>query len=858
MKEIGSGPATIVFTDIEGSTSLWDSNATQMSTAHRAHNEILTDVLKANGGTIVKDKGDGFIAVFVDPSAAVRAAADIQRRLSHHDWPEAVGQLRVRVAVNTGLVEERGNDYYGPAMNLAARLEALANGGQILVSEATHVLTDGLLPADLTLRDLGRQRLRGVDRLERVYQVVGEGLEDDFAPLRAAVARGRRLPSFDNTFIGRESEVEDVGRLLQDGARVLTILGPGGIGKTRLAVESAASFADSIERDVFFADLSPLSSSDQVAEAVADSMGVHTEGSVPVLTLVAERVDAPTLLVVDNVEHVIDASVDLAGLLEDAPLLRLLATSRQPLGVRGEQVYRLDPLTVASNGAMSPAVELFYDRAASQGAHLTNADRPAVESLCRRLDGLPLAIELVAPRARLVGVSELEGMLAEVLSSPGSGPAYLPERHRTIRSAIDWSLQSLTTSQRSLFARLAALPAGANLEILESVCGFGLEGPLLENLAVLVDNSLVKSTPGMPGGTRFSQLALLREYGTEVLRESGDEKIVLDRLIDHFLDSASTIARRLQEGSGEAELVADHANLLAAMEASASLGRVDDMAEACLRMWVYWFRGDRIGPAVEWVHRVDHETSSPYLDWLAGFFAFQAGDFETLASKMSAARQGFEDNGDRLGLALARTFGAMAVDDPNVGYSMLDAAHEYFRESNDLTGQLIGPLFQSTIDFQAGDTESALRRREEGLEAARGIGLPELEAWMYWNLAWSYYEFERYEDALDSLARSFEFMATDAYQEGVAASVEGIALLAIRAGLAQKGVRLLGAAQTIYDRIGTVTWFEAATHVAAATSELKGKVGEEQYGQWFEDGRQLGISETVDLTYLVLSELGSG
>lgn len=858
MSEIVGGPATIVFTDIEGSTSLWDSDAEQMRTAHQAHNEILIEVLEGCQGKIVKDKGDGFIAVFVDPSQAVLAATDIQRRISGHSWPPAIGELKVRVAVNTGLVESRGDDFYGPAMNLTARLEALTNGGQILVSEATRALTEGRLPAGLTLRDLGRQRLRGVDRMEQVYQVVGEGLEDDFPPLRAAMARGRRLPSFDNTFVGRESEIEEVGRLLQDGSRVLTILGPGGIGKTRLAVETASGLAESHLEDVFFADLSPLSSSDQVAETVAEALGVHAEGNVAVLSLVAERVDTPTLLVVDNIEHVIEASSELAGLLADAPLLRLLATSRQPLGIRGEHVYRLDPLAVVSNGKVSPAVELFYDRATSQGAHLTEADRPVVESLCRRLDGLPLAIELVAPRTRLVGVGELEDMLGDLLGSPGSGPAYMPERHRTIRAAIDWSMQSLTASQRTLFSRLAVLPAGANLEMLEKVCGHGLDGPLFENLAVLVDNSLVTSTPGLPGGTRFGQLALLREYGLEMLRDSGEGELTFNRLVDYYLEQAPHHASRLERGSGDAELSTDHANLMAAMEGSIEVGRVEDMARANLGVWVYWFRGDRIGPAVDWVGRAEQTTSSPYLDWLAGFFAFQTGDFEKLGVRMAAARSGFTDNGDEHGLALARMFGAMAVDDPAAGYEMLEAANQYFTESHDLVGRLIGPLFQSIIDFQTGDIESSLRRREEGLEASKGTALPELEAWMYWNLALSYYGVGRHDEALDALVRSFEYMAGDAYQEGVASSVEGIALLAIRAGVVEKAVQLLGAAQTIFDRIGTVTWFEAAIHVEAGITELKDKVGDDQYERWFEAGRQLSFSETVDLTYLVLSEMGAG
>ena len=856
MGENVAGPTTILFTDIEGSTSRWDKDENQMRTAHQAHNDLLTEVLTAGGGRIVKDKGDGFITVFVDPSQAILAAAEVQRRIGSHDWPDAIGELRVRVAVHTGLVESRGDDLYGSAMNLTARLEALANGGQILVSEATRALTDGRLPDGLTLRDLGRQRLRGVDRLEQVYQVVGEGLADDFPPLRAAVARGRQLPSFDSSFVGRDAEVEEVGRLLQNGSRVVTILGPGGIGKTRLAVEAANVLSQAIDGDVFFADLSQVSSSDQVAEAISEALGVHAEGSAAVLTLIKERIEAPTLLVVDNFEHVMEASPDLVGLLADTPPLRLLVTSRQPLGVRGEHLYRLDPLVVSSGDGVSPAVELFYDRATSQGAHLTEADKPTVESLCRRLDGLPLAIELVAPRTRLVGVDELEGMLGDLLGSSASGPAYLPERHRTIRAAIDWSMESLSDSQRILFARLATLPAGANLEMLEEVCGQDLDGSLLENLAVLVDNSLVTSTPGLPGGTRFGQLALLREYGLEMLRESDDRSSTLHRLIDHYLAKAPEHAVRIEEGSGEAELSTDHANRLTAMEAGIELGRVEDMAKATLIVWVYWFRGDRIGPAVDWVQRAEQTTSSRYLDWLAGFFAFQTGDFETFGLRMMSALDRFAANDDELGLAISRMFGALAVEDLMAGYEMLDGAREYFARSDDQIGLLMVPLFQSMVDYRAGDLEASLRRREEGLAASKGLSFPDFEAWMHWNLAWSYYAAGRYEEARESLVNSFEYMAGDAYQEGVASSAQGIALLALKAGIVEKAVQILGASQAIFDRIGTVTWFEAAIHLEAGIAEVKGQVGDERYDEWFASGSELGFSETVDLTYLVLSEMG--
>ena len=856
MTDAPSGPVTILFSDIESSTSLWDRDPDAMAEAHSRHNEILTSIFDAHGGQVLKDKGDGFIVIFGNPVRALEAAAAAQRDLNDEPWPEQLGPLRVRMGINTGIVEPRGGDYYGPQVNRTARLEDLAHGGQVLVSDATRALVSGQLRDGLELADLGPQALRGFGEPERVFQLVGEGLREDFPALRG-VARGSGLPSFANSFVGRDSQLGDIVELIKGGARLVTLLGPGGIGKTRLAVEAARELEAEMPGGAHFADLAPLPTADRVGVTVAESVGVHSEGNADVLSLVTDLITSPTLVVIDNFEHVIEASTSIGALLSNTPEISVIATSRQPLSIRDERVYRLSPLDVASNGRPSPAVELFYERAAAQGAHLSDEDRPTVESICAKLDGLPLAIELVAPRARLLSVDELEVMLSKSLDTLGSGAADLPERHRTIRHAIDWSLEALTGDQRQLFMRISCLPAGGTMEMIEFVCGQGLSGTVFDHLATLVDNSLVNSVTGLPGGTRFKQLALLREYGLELLRDSGDYETTMDRLIDYYVDRSDTLRRRLQvDSKADSEVMADHANLLAAMDWSLESGSAERMGAVLSAMWIYWFRGDRVADATDWVEKAHAQTQDPHITWLSGFFAFQTGDFARLAERMPVAYEGFRELGDEHGQALALTFQAAGERDPDKAHEMVDEALEVFDESEPV-GRFVAIIFKSVVDFMVGDMETSLRRREEAMKLSDGLEMPELVAWMHWNLAWSYYGTGRYGEAAARFQQAFEYMAAENYQEGVASSAVGAGLCDLQAGRYERGLRLFGAADATFDRIGTVIWPEAAVHLEAASERVKQEAGEPFFDEHYSAGRKLSFVETIDLTAEALNELTS-
>ena len=852
---LSKGPVTLLFSDIEGSTGLWDSNEQAMREAHAQHHRILTDTFNDFEGIVVKDTGDGFMVVFDDPTRGVEAAAASQKALHEAEWPETIDALKVRMGMSTGVVEHRGADFYGQDANRASRLEALGSGGQVLLSESTRALVMSHLPDEIKLRDLGMHLLRGMSREEKVYQLVISGVPDQFAPLKSESTRGRPLPTFNSSFVGRSSEIGAISGLVEGGTRVVTLLGPGGIGKTRLAVETARCLEDAMAGGAFFADLAPVGSPEEVGPAFAEAVGIHPEGNADVFGLVAEGISETTLVVMDNFDHLIEAGPSVAGVVAANPNLTLITTSRTPLGIRGEQIYQIEPLDVASNGALSPAVQLFYDRARSHGAQLDEADIDVVSSICRRVDALPLAIELVAARTRFLSVTEIERMLEGSLDALGSGSADAPERHQTIRNTIDWSLRTVTDDQRTLFARLSTLPAGASLVMLEQVCGVGLEGSALDHVAALVDNSLVSAVTDLPGGTRFRQLALLREYGAEILEAAGETGQTLDRLIDYYVSAAPELRRGLETGAAtEHKLVVDHGNLTAALQRSLDASRVDEMADVLMDLWIYWFNGDRVATVVEWLEHAASESNSPKVDWLVGFMAFQVGDFPTMVERMTRALELFSKADDARGLALTRVFLASGLEDPAESRELLDKAYLAFEELGDPVGRFLALLTQSVIDFFVGDYESCLRRRETAWSAVKEVNHQVLEAWLNWNIGLAYMSLGRLDEAATAFEPAFEYMANDGYQEGTASCGECIGALDIKADRFERGVKLIAASRSIFDRLGIASWVEAASHVDAALETAKENLAESEFNRVWAEGQDLKLVETIDLARRALSE----
>jgi class 3 adenylate cyclase/predicted ATPase len=845
---------TFLFTDIQDSSQLWDREAEAMSEAHRRHNHILQEAIEGHGGSIVKDRGDGFMAVFDDPVGALIAAADSQRRLAAADWSNLGQPLRVRIGIHTGSAELRNGDYYGSDVNIAARLEGLAHGGQVLVSEATNALTSRTLHEGLSTHELGRQRLKGIGQPEMVYQLVITGLDSEFPPLSGG-AVGEPLPEYGGTLFGREVDIENVIGLCQEGSRLVTLLGPGGIGKTRLAVEAARRLTT--QASTYFADMAPIQATSEIGPTFADALGIHVEGTVDPFDLVADRISEPTVAVIDNLEHLSEVGRSISRLLAQCPSISLIATSRSPLRIRDETVVPVSPLTTGANGS-SAAVDLFYERAEAQGVQLTESDLPSVRSLCERVDGLPLAIELVAAQTRLLGVAEIDEMLQVSLDALGRGGDDRPDRHRTIRDTIEWSLGALDERQRSIFTQLSAFPAGPTLDQLGFVRGES-PGELLGDLAALTDNSLVSPHTGLAGGTRFRQLALLREYGVELATKSGESDELMGKLVDYYLARAKDLqSGLLSHNVTSRELANDHANLVAAMQWSLSHGRAEEMADFLADIWIYWFNGDRTETVADFIRAADGLVSTPKLHWLAGFvLGFQLGDFEAAAVRMLEAENGFAETEDTYWVAMSRLWRGTAEPDLEVGRELLESAYQELAGHPEHPAiQPLALLFMSMADVRAGDLDTALERRHEASDLARATGHLELKAWLPWNIAVTLLFMDRFEEARAQLPEAFEFMVDDGYQEGIASFAHVVGVIAVLEGSLETGLEIIGASNAVMDRIGVATWGEAAILLEKAVAVAEEELGEQNVASILESSRETRLVDLVDTVRGVLADAG--
>ena len=539
-----AGLVTFLFTDIEGSSRLWETDADRMRPALARHDALVRGNVERHRGTVVKMLGDGVHAAFDDPADAVAAIVDLQLAMAEPP-PEGALALRVRSGLNCGAVERRDGDFFGSAVNRAARIMSVAHGGQVLLSQSVVALVAERLPPSVTLRDLGLVRLRDLTSPEHVFQILHPKLRHDFPALRSLEATPNNLPQQVTTLVGRERELAEVKRLLTT-TRLLTLIGAGGIGKTRLALHTAAEVMDEYANGVWFVDLAPLSDARLVPQTVATALGVAEEpGTTYTEALVHFAKDKRLLIVLDNCEHVLSACADLAShLLRAGAQLRILAASREPLRVSGETTYPVPALAVPDARAQATpdllrhyeASRLFVDRATAANAnfHATAANARAIVDICRRLDGIPLAIELAAARVRALTVEAIDARLSDRFRLLSGGDQTALPRQQTLRALIDWSFDLLTEQERILLARLSVFAGGCTLEAAEAVGAGGAlaEADVLDLLTHLVDKSLVAMDAD---GARYRLLESVREYAREKRDASGEGPEVRSRHLEYYV-----------------------------------------------------------------------------------------------------------------------------------------------------------------------------------------------------------------------------------------------------------------------------------------------------------------------------------
>ena len=571
-----SAVTTFLFTDIEGSTRLWEQEPSRMPPALARHDALAQAAVGRHRGVVVKMIGDGMHAAFDDPLDAVLAILELQRALADPAATEGL-PLHIRAGLHAGVVERRDNDYFGTAVNRAARIMGSAHGGQVLVSGTVAGLVASRLPAAVALRDLGAVRLRDLAGAEHVFQLLHQELRADFPALRSLAATPNNLPQQMTTFVGREREIADLCALLGT-ARLLTLTGMGGLGKTRLALEVAVRALEDHADGVWFVELASLSDPARVPQAVASALGVSEEGARSVMDSLLQFVaDRSLLVVLDNCEHLVGACAELATrLLQAGAGVRVLATSRENLHVRGETTYPVPALSVPeAGGEMAPeamvhcdAVRLFVDRAlAAQPLFRLTADNAAaVTEICRRLDGIPLALELAAARLRALSVEGIATRLQDRFRLLVAGDRTALPRQKTLRALIDWSHDLLTEAERIVFRRLAVFAGGFNLEAAEAVVPGSdvADGDVLDLLSQLVDKSLV--AVAVDSG-RYRLLETVRQYAGECLAATGDGATLRARHRAHYVALAER-ARPELVGPHQAEWLArldlDRENLLSA------------------------------------------------------------------------------------------------------------------------------------------------------------------------------------------------------------------------------------------------------------------------------------------------------
>jgi predicted ATPase/class 3 adenylate cyclase/DNA-binding CsgD family transcriptional regulator len=619
-----SGMVTLLFTDVEGSTRLWEDDPEAMAQASGRHNRIVRDQIEVAGGHVFKTVGEALRAVFADPCAALAAAVAIQRAAAAEPWPPGA-PIRVRMALHTGACVERDGDYFGPVVNRTARLLAVGHGGQVLVTEATYELLASRLPSGMGLRDLGEHRLADLGRAERVFQVTGPGVAEGFGPLRSLddPALRHNLPFQAASFVGRAAELAELTSLVRGGSRLVTIAGPGGIGKSRLALQVAADALDGDGDGVWLVELAPVAEPELVDRTVAAVLQVREEPGRPMLSTLADAVgDRHLMVVLDNAEHVLGAAAKLADvLLRCCPRVHLLVTSREPLGVGGEHVFRVPSLAVPPADLAAPgqlasfeSVQLFAERAAAyrQDFALDDANAAAVAAVCVRLDGIPLALELAAARLGSLSVSEVSSRLDQRFRLLTGGSRTALPRHQTLRALIDWSYDLLNPAEQMVLGRLSVFAGGWTLEAAEAVTSAGDAGEwqVLDHLAALVGKSLVQAEE-VRGSTRYRLLETVRHYAAERLaqRAAADEHETRAAHRDYYLalvETASLHMRGPDEAIWVDRLEAEFDNIRAAMAFSlADPARADHAsAEPGLRLatglrWFCYLHGGHSGEVLK-------------------------------------------------------------------------------------------------------------------------------------------------------------------------------------------------------------------------------------------------------------------
>jgi predicted ATPase/class 3 adenylate cyclase len=869
-----TGTVTFLFTDIEGSTRLWQDQPDAMRVALARHNSLVADAIDRAGGHVFKTIGDAYCAAFERADEAVNAAAAAQHALLTEPWPEGAA-ISARMSLHTGTIKPDGDDYFGPPLNRVARLLAVGHGGQTLLSGTTESLCRDTLPAGCTLKPLGEHRLKDLRRPESVYQLCHPALPSEFPALRSVSATEvpNNLPQQSTSFVGREDELAEVAALTSS-ARLVTLTGSGGCGKTRLANQVAAQLMPDYPDGVWLVELAALTEAILVPAEIASCVGVGEEPGLSVeraLTNALKR--KKMLLVLDNCEHVIESAAQIsAELLRACPDVKVLATSREHLAVPGEHAYRVPSLEIPRSlkAGVDPteyaAVRLFRDRAQASdtGFQITEQNAAAVVSICERLDGMPLPIELAAARVRSMPVSQIATRLDDRFSLLTKGSRTALPRQQTLRALVDWSWELLAPEEQVLLRRVAIFADGFTLEAAEAVCADRTEtkshpcireSDVMDLLSQLVDKALITPDP-RDDWPRYRLLETVRYYGLERLEVACETAILRSRHFEWVLVLALDAEKHLdapdmQDWLNQLEL--DHANIRAALAHGVSGEQSLHIAVALHRFW--FVRGhltvgrELLAAALDAAGDCKPALRAKALNQV-GIFAWRLGDYAAAEPYIVESLKLRREIGDRTGEGAALNNLGMLMDDRGDSASARNAyelAAAIYRDLGDRAylGMVLANLAICLMDM--GDLDAAEASAREFVLLAQETGDPWNTATALHNLGEVALKRGNDDEAARLMLDSLPVLADLGDTPQVLQVLLACGRLAAARGKLEAGAALFAAVESIHESEGIFLRELDIEELKEAKERVRSIASSDEFAAWWECGVGLDLAAAVQL-----------
>ena len=896
-----TGIVTFLFSDIEGSTKLELSLGTERYAVLRErHRELLRAAFAANGGREQSTQGDSFFVLFDSARSAVRAAIEGQRSLAREPWPDDV-EVLVRMGLHSGEALLGGGDVVGYDVNRAARIAGAAHGGQIVVSDAVRSLAGAGSDGTFELRDLGEHRLKDLLAPERLAQVVAADLRSEFPPIHSLDARPNNLPTQLTSFVGRETELEEALQLLS-ATRLLTLTGPGGIGKTRLSLQIAAAASDDFPDGIWFVPLEPVRERELVAPTIARVIGVTDKANRPVLDGIAEALgDGRVLFVLDNFEQAIDAATIVPEMLARSPGLRILVSSRIALRVSGEQEYAvpglpvpLDPSRLSELERLNlpadqrtvtaatletfDAAQLFAARARAvrPGFELTDANAPAVARITARLHGMPLAIELAAARIKLLSPEQIVARLEDHLGLLTAGSRDLPERQQTLRGAIAWSYDLLEPGTRRLLWRLSVFVGGCELEIADDVCGpsseIGID--VFDGIATLVDQSLLR-VEDLGETSRYVMFDAIREYAAEMLDANGECDAIEERRSQAFLALAEEAAPKLAGADQRRwldRLEREHDNLRATIMWAANKPDPDVAVRVAFALWRFWQQRGYLNEAQT---RLDDLRGRGWdlppllrarLAEARGGVAYWQADQATAEACYTEALELWRQIGDRREIANAlynRAYAEAAwimggeggAGDAPRARTMLEEALAIYRELGDVAGEGNILWALGSFHFFANEMPEAEETYRVALALHRAGQNRTMEAWSLHMLALALVSQQRAAEAKAAAREALTYFKEAGDVAGITLVLDDLSGVAIFDEDLPRAGRMWGAARHLQAMTGAdLAGFNETGFGSLGYPTARQVLPQEDLERYAAEGAAMSIDEAVAYAFETFSD----